>query len=623
MSESPQPPRPFDSNNTSDLLNALGSDEPYIRLDAAIGLAEEAHPAAVPTLIEALSHERFAVRFNHSVPALERVGEPAVPALMEALDQSGTVRPCAAAALYAIDQSKLDSVVLPALLTTLDDADEEARRDAAWALAEIGKPASSAVSALIAALDIEGSPPGKDRRSAVDALVRIGEPKQDIVLALVQVLTTTIWHVRTRVAAARGLPTLGKEAKDSIPTLTNLLKDAREKVDVRVECAYALAALDDTVGVAPALLIEALQDGDWYLRVSAARVLARMGERAEGAVPQLAAALRDHNYNVRRNAGYALAKIGRKATKAIPSLLRAIRATDVGGIAAETLAKIGGPALPALTTSVSHPDERVRGLAAHALRKMDMPEAEAAIEASGVEPFAPTWSDFLLPAPDVEVDDRKTAAFAALFQSAVAGRAGDAIEYDLPYPKHEFLDYLIEKKDLVLHGSSRADMGVLKPHHRPGDPASPDHWTAVYATPDGILSIYFAVIDRPRLSGASIWFFEVDDGEVSKRVYHFSMDPQALREQPWTNGMIYIMPRDTFEDVFEGAPKNPVQVASRAPVRPLARLPVSPGDFPFRKDVRGSDYRMPRLPLSLEGLPFLDTVERYVVYQRQSVDGRR
>jgi hypothetical protein len=68
---------------------------------------------------------------------------------------------------------------------------------------------------------------------------------------------------------------------------------------------------------------------------------------------------------------------------------------------------------------------------------------------------------------------------------------------------------------------------------------------------------------------------------------------QALKQQPWRPGTVYLLPAGTFElqprmrvgDVLV----QPAQWASPLPVTPVAKLAVQPEDFPFLDQIRGHD----------------------------------
>jgi hypothetical protein len=71
-----------------------------------------------------------------------------------------------------------------------------------------------------------------------------------------------------------------------------------------------------------------------------------------------------------------------------------------------------------------------------------------------------------------------------------------------------------------------------------------------------------------------------------KAYYFFSVNEEMLARSPWTDGMVYILPGDGFEQTSKGGLRFD-EWAKSEPVCPLARLPVSPGDFPFLHCVVG------------------------------------
>jgi hypothetical protein len=101
------------------------------------------------------------------------------------------------------------------------------------------------------------------------------------------------------------------------------------------------------------------------------------------------------------------------------------------------------------------------------------------------------------------------------------------------------------------------------------------------AASDGIWPMFFAILDRKPYP------FSVNNGcrrEPGGKVYYFLTS--TLRDQPWTEGMMYILPRTSFEQRVD-ADGNPTdQWLSRSPVRPLLKLSVVPADFPFLQDVQ-------------------------------------
>jgi len=75
--------------------------------------------------------------------------------------------------------------------------------------------------------------------------------------------------------------------------------------------------------------------------------------------------------------------------------------------------------------------------------------------------------------------------------------------------------------------------------------------------------------------------------------YVFSVSQSALASQPWRTGSVYLLPRKTFTTqppiAFGPNEVHIAQLASPVPVEPLAKLTITPEDFPFLKQIRGHD----------------------------------
>jgi hypothetical protein len=156
------------------LVAALQTGSAAARLAAAEKLAaleSAAHAAAVP-LVEACAAEDAALR-DWAVAALEGLGPPAakdVAALAALLKHASLDAAYWAATLLGRLQGQAAAAV-PALVAALGDQNEMPLRErAAWALGQIGPPASAAREAL------ERAAAGADRRLArlaAEALARL------------------------------------------------------------------------------------------------------------------------------------------------------------------------------------------------------------------------------------------------------------------------------------------------------------------------------------------------------------------------------------------------------------------------------------------------------------------
>jgi hypothetical protein len=194
-----------------------------------------------------------------------------------------------------------------------------------------------------------------------------------------------------------------------------------------------------------------------------------------------------------------------------------------------------------------------------------------------------------LEAPDLELDPRKRATFDAMYQAALDQGPNSIIDYRADYPKHEFLAYLVKHKDVLLHGSNNGGISVLKPKWQTDYLGKPVK--AIFATPDGIWPMFFAILDREVYQGSlrngCFWVHD-PEGDPHK-CYHFSINAAALPHEPRTDGTIYVVPRDSFRRGRDLADQPLEEWTSTEPVRPLARLPVRPEDFPFLRQVEGHD----------------------------------
>ncbi|MFN2197096.1 MAG: hypothetical protein ACK2UW_13340 [Anaerolineales bacterium] len=197
-------------------------------------------------------------------------------------------------------------------------------------------------------------------------------------------------------------------------------------------------------------------------------------------------------------------------------------------------------------------------------------------------------------APPFELTPEKQARFAALWQQARVHASGDWIDYDLPEPLHEFVQYLTAQDEVIFHGSNNQEIETFQPVRKSvelNDESGRGNIQGVYGTHDGLWAMFFAVVDRPRLKGSirnGVLYFQNQAGET-RPVYNFSINQEQLAERPYTRGALYLLPRMTFRrlELLPGVPAN--EWASEAPVRPIAKLRLEPADFPFLEQIDGHD----------------------------------
>lgn len=184
-----------------------------------------------------------------------------------------------------------------------------------------------------------------------------------------------------------------------------------------------------------------------------------------------------------------------------------------------------------------------------------------------------------LPEPAVILSDDKRAVFGRAFDLMCDGSLGMVSDYDCPYPKWEYLRYLVQERGVVLHGSNRNDIEILEPLEQTD--CSGKRITAVFASRDGIWPMFFAVVNTTGYRGSlrnGCWV--VGKGSRERRFYFFSVNEEMMGDGLWTEGMLYIMAGETFESTDRRVVRFDEWASSEA-VKPIAKLRVDPEDFPF------------------------------------------
>jgi len=202
---------------------------------------------------------------------------------------------------------------------------------------------------------------------------------------------------------------------------------------------------------------------------------------------------------------------------------------------------------------------------------------------------------YWLPRPPMRLDQTTQATFDQLLTTALAQGISPLLDYTLTAPKWQFLCYLAEHHAIALHGSGNPNISQFTPR-QPIDLTEIGSQRAVYAADDGIWALFFAIADRDRypmsLLNSCIRIAQAP-APISEPLYVFSVSRTARPQQPWRDGVVYLLPRATFTAQpsvqVDTIVIHPAQLASLVPVTPLARLAVTPADFPFLAQVREHD----------------------------------
>jgi hypothetical protein len=202
--------------------------------------------------------------------------------------------------------------------------------------------------------------------------------------------------------------------------------------------------------------------------------------------------------------------------------------------------------------------------------------------------------DYWLTRPALPTDPAALAAFDRLLAEART-HPGAPIDYHLPAPKWQFLCHAAEQHNLAMHGSGNEQITVFEPRQS-NDLNEFGNRNAVYAAADGIWAMFFAIVDRGRVQSISNGCMRLVDpaGKISEPYYIFSVSHESLPHKPWRSGSVYLLPRETFVEQapipFGEYQVRIAQLASLEPVAPLARLDVTPQDFPFLDQIRWHDH---------------------------------
>ncbi|WAA09223.1 hypothetical protein [Fervidibacillus albus] len=178
---------------------------------------------------------------------------------------------------------------------------------------------------------------------------------------------------------------------------------------------------------------------------------------------------------------------------------------------------------------------------------------------------------------ELDLPEEAVKEFDEMFEQVKKGD-GQFLSYRSKFPKHLFLTYIVERRNVLLHGTNNREIKVFQPRKQTLANGKPV--TAVFAASDGIWPIFFAIINRSKYKGTlRNLCLTVPTKMGNKRYYYFSVNKEFPGDY-WTTGTIYIFSKDSFQP---GGIRN--EWVCETKIKPLAKLSVTPEDFPFLKDV--------------------------------------
>lgn len=191
------------------------------------------------------------------------------------------------------------------------------------------------------------------------------------------------------------------------------------------------------------------------------------------------------------------------------------------------------------------------------------------------------------------VDEVRRHAFDDLFDSALASHSLNPMVYELPYPKADFLNYLCDWRGLVAHGSPLQDLEILEPLRTTHDTSEFGNRRQIFCSPDANWAMWFAILDKSKFASTRNGSVRVGQGYRRIKYYHFELPVSVGNDPPFTNGMIYMANAADFPDhrpypLLNWFNAEVEEWGSVGPVMPLAKLRVSPQDFPYLDQVQYS-----------------------------------
>ncbi|MEM7125125.1 MAG: hypothetical protein AAF702_02285 [Chloroflexota bacterium] len=191
------------------------------------------------------------------------------------------------------------------------------------------------------------------------------------------------------------------------------------------------------------------------------------------------------------------------------------------------------------------------------------------------------------------IDEAAQRAFDALLQAGLAQGVDEFIDYDLTYPKIDFLNYLCDQQGYVVHGSKLSDLRELKPIRHTTDKTEFGNRQMLFASPDPAWGMWFAILDKTVAKATSNACIRQGASSDEWTKYYFFELPTMLKETdqwPFVDGTIYLARAEDFPEIrsnglFDLLDISVEEWGCMKPVQPLAKLSVSPTDFPFLEQV--------------------------------------
>jgi hypothetical protein len=185
----------------------------------------------------------------------------------------------------------------------------------------------------------------------------------------------------------------------------------------------------------------------------------------------------------------------------------------------------------------------------------------------------------------------KQAQFDGLLDASIKSGPNPLIDYQLPYPKIDFLNYVCDWRGFVAHGSQSQDLTILQPIRFSQDTSEFGNRQQIFCSPDGIWAVWFAILNKSKCHLTENGCIRIGSGLIRSKYYFFYLPASCQPDPPFSDGMIYITEASDFPSrdrypMLDWVDGEVEQWGSVDPVTPLARLRVTPQDFPYLDQVQ-------------------------------------
>jgi len=182
-------------------------------------------------------------------------------------------------------------------------------------------------------------------------------------------------------------------------------------------------------------------------------------------------------------------------------------------------------------------------------------------------------------------------AFDRLLDATLARGPNSLINYHLPFPRVDFLNYICDWRGYVAHGSPYQYFSILKPIRLTRDSSEFGNRRQIFCSPDGTWALWFAVLDKSKIHTTENGCVRLGRGPGRIKFYHFDLPADNKSVPPFTDGMVYIANAADFPErhpypLLDWFDAEIEEWGSANPVTPLAKLHVRPVDFPYLDKVQ-------------------------------------